>query len=762
MYLNRIITYLFLFLIGIGGFFGNVNINIQNQDNQINAIISYETNISYASTTAEPAKKDDASTKTVEAYNSMITTLNIILYALSAIITPIVLFVGWLMSPDWTSGDLFNLREPMYKLWITVSNIVYFIYAILLIFIALGTMFNQDKFSYKVMLPKLALGILMVPFTWWFVQWTISIASVVTASVMTIPAETIVSSDSKWFTEKSIPMNVNVDNTWTGSKTSPSKCPDACISPKQFLEKWGWIFWPMIVYGYSIFKFQEIKSLSTGVDIASAALNIVHSSVVGAIMFLVFWLLTLALAAMLFVRAIKLWMYAIFSPLFTFRFVAGSNLLWGDDDSFSLKEFIGLAFVPAIVWLTLSFGLIIINAVQWPAAPKWTSTSSTQPCNLEWDWCLIANIMGSPENKILRKIKTDEDSGQKYSLTMFTYGDITFSFLGKTVNQSKEETTGIGAIDAVGGMFGTLIIDIIALVFIWMAFMAAKNVSKWVKAAVQPFEDMGSKIGGIAKSMPKYAPILPPSLWGSMYGAWRIADQVGNLQAKAAEKKVNESSIGRMVWLWEQASDTDMKKVQELLKANHTIGSIESQAIVSKLMANGGKHDQTHTFKEFWEYLKKNTNTNSKDQKAEFLIKWGMDEEIAKKIAHIIHVNNNVDPHTNKELEELWKKAGEKWTSNTTTVNWNGTTSAAATWNWVISINGVNINYNGIDLKSTPTQIWEKVANYLNTKKADMEKPTETQIKKLVESLWVDALKEADTVKKIIEKLDSSGFKTKP
>lgn len=213
MYLNRIITYLFLFLIGIGGFFGNVNINIQNQDNQINAIISYETNISYASTTAEPAKKDDASTKTVEAYNSMITTLNIILYALSAIITPIVLFVGWLMSPDWTSGDLFNLREPMYKLWITVSNIVYFIYAILLIFIALGTMFNQDKFSYKVMLPKLALGILMVPFTWWFVQWTISIASVVTASVMTIPAETIVSSDSKWFTEKSIPMNVNVDNT---------------------------------------------------------------------------------------------------------------------------------------------------------------------------------------------------------------------------------------------------------------------------------------------------------------------------------------------------------------------------------------------------------------------------------------------------------------------------------------------------------------------------------------------------------------------
>ena len=87
------------------------------------------------------------------------------LAVLSALISPIILFVGWLMSPDWTSGDLFGLRAPMYALWVTVSNIVYFIYAVMLILIALGTMFGQEKFSYKVMLPKLALGILMVPFT---------------------------------------------------------------------------------------------------------------------------------------------------------------------------------------------------------------------------------------------------------------------------------------------------------------------------------------------------------------------------------------------------------------------------------------------------------------------------------------------------------------------------------------------------------------------------------------------------------------------
>lgn len=43
------------------------------------------------------------------------------------------------MSPDWTSGDLFGLRTPMHDMWVIVSNIVYFIYAVLLIIIALAT-----------------------------------------------------------------------------------------------------------------------------------------------------------------------------------------------------------------------------------------------------------------------------------------------------------------------------------------------------------------------------------------------------------------------------------------------------------------------------------------------------------------------------------------------------------------------------------------------------------------------------------------------
>lgn len=140
--------------------------------------------------------------------NGVIDGINVLLGILTAIVSPVIMLAGWLMSPDWTSGDFFGLRAPMYKLWVTVSNIVYLIYAILLIIIAIGTMFSSKNYSYKSMLPRLALGILMVPFTWWFVQWTISIAAVVTASVITIPAETIQKLDiakTGWWVEKSIP-----------------------------------------------------------------------------------------------------------------------------------------------------------------------------------------------------------------------------------------------------------------------------------------------------------------------------------------------------------------------------------------------------------------------------------------------------------------------------------------------------------------------------------------------------------------------------
>jgi hypothetical protein len=198
----------------------------------------------------------------------------------------------------------------------------------------------------------------------------------------------------------------------------------------------------MMVYAYSIFKFQDVKKLDTVTDILKAWVWIVHQGIIAAIMFIVFGLLTLALVAMLLVRAIKLWVYAIFSPLFTFRFVAGSNLLgWDKDDSFTIKEFIGLAFVPAIVWLTLSFGLIMVNAVS-SAKPAswWAQVEECSPAKIKvGSWCTLMTIMWNSKNTISRVILNSEKPSEATTVTTVTFGWINMQFIWKAWNAKEQE-----------------------------------------------------------------------------------------------------------------------------------------------------------------------------------------------------------------------------------------------------------------------------------------------------------------------------------
>jgi hypothetical protein len=155
-------------------------------------------------------------------------------------------------------------------MWVIVSNIVYFIYAILLIIIALATIFGKENFSYKSMIPKLALGILMVPFTWWFVQWTISLATVVTASVVNIPMETMMAqygNSNEYLNKPLIPKNYTVTTLagGTGSTTTSSKCTETngCLSIQDILNSDGGIYNTLLIYAYNVFKIQNYKDIDS-------------------------------------------------------------------------------------------------------------------------------------------------------------------------------------------------------------------------------------------------------------------------------------------------------------------------------------------------------------------------------------------------------------------------------------------------------------------------------------------------------------------
>lgn len=198
--------------------------------------------------------------------NNVVVILNTALAVITMLVSPIIMFAGWLMSPDWVTGDMFGLRDKMYQLWITVSNILYFVYAILLIVIAIATIFNVEKYSYKALLPRLFLGIILIPFTWWFVQFVISTATVVTATVLQIPG-TMMSKlqnpeTETFWTKNNIPKHVKASEVFNStSSVDCDKTPDQCTSFKKIMESGSGIYSPMLVYAYGIFKVQDVKKI---------------------------------------------------------------------------------------------------------------------------------------------------------------------------------------------------------------------------------------------------------------------------------------------------------------------------------------------------------------------------------------------------------------------------------------------------------------------------------------------------------------------
>jgi hypothetical protein len=553
--LKKLLTSTTLSLVAIGGFFvsmdfwDNSMVISQVHAACIDAFWNTPWSTGYDASTAGAGCVAD---QTKNLYNQWVLYLNQALYALTFLVSPAIMLAGWLMSPDWTTGDLFGIRPVIHNLWVIVSNITYLIYAILLIFIALATIFNSQNYGYKRLLPRLALGIILVPLTWWFVQFTISLASVVTTSVINIPLETLNTmydqrfgpgNTNTWYTKESIPRVVVHDAafSWASSFTGLSleQCganPGACISPQEVLTSSTGMYGGLMVYAYGIFRFQDVFQINTTRDALNVIVQLIHQWLVMALMFLVFGLLTMALVVLLLMRAIKLWFYAIFSPIMTLQYVIGNGIFGKENsETFDYKEFLWLAFVPAVVWLALSFGLVIIASLHLTGSGTPGNPNPNANCMTN-GWCQV-NIMWT--NNYIRSEQFGTGPGA-YTATTIYFWWIYYQYLWSVSGVSSAVGNVVpSALSAAGWFFGTIIIDLIALIFIWWAFMAAKNITKVAGAAITPFEQFGKKIWGAVSGLPKYIPLPIPG--GSVAGMQKTVDLADSKLKTAMDQRAMNS-----------------------------------------------------------------------------------------------------------------------------------------------------------------------------------------------------------------------------
>lgn len=109
----------------------------------------------------------------------------------------------------------------------------------------------------------------MVPFTWFFVGFIISLSTIFTSAVLEIPYETMnkMNHAGSFWDSNVIPKTMTIDTFKLSENAIQEHCgkPDSqCVSPKQFVKNTGGIYSPLIVYAYGVFKIQDLKTINTG------------------------------------------------------------------------------------------------------------------------------------------------------------------------------------------------------------------------------------------------------------------------------------------------------------------------------------------------------------------------------------------------------------------------------------------------------------------------------------------------------------------
>jgi hypothetical protein len=418
-----------------------------------------------------------------DIWKSFLSLLNGITNIFFALLTPLLMLAGWLLTPDWVFGEIFGLRPILHDLWVLVSNVVYVIFAFLLVVMAFMNIFAGEKntWAIKAKLPKLIVGVISVPFTWFFVSAVVSISSVLTASAIQLAGDLVpTDAQATFMAPKECTINFEGKKTpgganlWIGSDGSFSSCTKS--EPRKLSEflKSKDAYGIVSYYAYGVFQVQDLKRITgPNLETAKTILDLGVGVLMALIIFIIFLLIIIALVIAMMMRAFYFWAIAIFSPLLSLRYFFDGKLGFGDD-WLSVGSIIGLAMVPVYVAAALSLGLVFISAA-----------SSTDLTVKKSDY--VTEVTMTPEKQEITVLGTK------------------FIVLGTPVwaNTATDIKT-LG-----GGFIGGLLIKIAALCILWFAVMAALKGSKITQEAAEPISKFGGEIGGLLKKLPQYAPIIP-------------------------------------------------------------------------------------------------------------------------------------------------------------------------------------------------------------------------------------------------------------
>lgn len=439
-----------------------------------------------------------------EDKNTIIRFVTLFTTGAAALMGMITSFITMFLYPGWTNGTLFWLQDYLKEIWILVSNIVYFIFAFILIAIAFMNIIGRWEWNWelKQAMPKFIVWVLIVPFSWFLVQFLLSISAILTVWVLTLPYDSF--SDHELFAQaldnteiageeicKDHIIALNWDfrdyptewfNSWDSDFDDNMRCLEGWkVTIKELLtgidENWdrsedaAWlqnsVFGIISIYSYGILRIQDLQTL-TARDLLSVEtiFDLIFKVLFDLLFVVVYLLLMIALLLALFVRGVRLWLYMMLSPVFWLFYFFWKDEAWSDSAKFWVKEFIHLALIPVYVAAALAFGLVFILV-----ATEWVKETN--------DWENTLNAWG-------------------FSITiLWAHGS------GETEKS----------------VIWKLIVEIFGIAILWIAVMFALSRSDTTGNIIKPIADFWQSVWKLAAASPTYIPIIP---------AWK--DENGNSQ----------------------------------------------------------------------------------------------------------------------------------------------------------------------------------------------------------------------------------------
>lgn len=510
-----------------------------------------------------------------ETSDKIIQVINFILAGAASVLWIVTSFVTIFIYPGWTNGTMFWLLEYLKEIWILVSNVVYFIFAFILIAIAFMNIIGKWEWTWelKQAMPKFIVWVLIVPFSWFFVQFVLSITAILTVGVLTLPYDSFRDKtlfDQALSNPEIADMQVckHVMISLTGEPPEgASAYTDAegnTLSEKLFCENWEmvtvqeildptsatWlessIFGITSVYTYGILKVHEMDEINGDnlwdyKDLADLIFKVFFD----VLFVIVYLLLMIALFLALFVRWVRLWIYIMLSPAFWLLYFFGkwSEGFWESGKHFNIKEFIALAMVPVYASAALAFGLAFILV-----AAEWIKEAAG-----EWD--------------------------EMETLTAGWFSLSIYWAHGWTGTNEKSP-------------LAKMIVEIFGIVILWIAVMAALRSSEATKAIIEPIHKFGTDVWQLAAKAPTYAPIIPTG--NGMISAQSLPMISNSIRASMDESaRERGTSFMENAWIWQSwgASDPWLRRDIWTLATRIENDSNLNRADVERFSALAGRFD---------------------------------------------------------------------------------------------------------------------------------------------------------------------------